>query len=79
MLERINKRMASRLGTCTLFVYRVRVLEMLKGITTLESRTADAGSGSNIGLLWRPQPKAPLFGRGLVYFHALVVCDEDIR
>ena len=39
---------------------------MSKGVATFESRTAQATRGSNIGLLWRPLPKAPPCGRGFL-------------
>ena len=68
MLKRIIKIMVlDQDNRCTTFCDRGSVQEMMKGMATFESRTAEAGSGGNNGLLWRPQPKAPPFGRGLVY------------
>ncbi len=48
-----------------------RLLKMLNGMTTFNSRKTLTASGRANGLLWRPQPKAPPFGRGLVYFGTL--------
>jgi len=36
---------------------------MSQGVTTSEFRTTHSERGFNIGLLWRPQPKAPPFLR----------------
>ena len=45
---------------------RGRILEMSQGVATSEFRTTHSERGCNIGLLWRPQPKAPPFGRGFL-------------
>jgi hypothetical protein len=69
MLKRISKIVVSdQDNRCATICARGRVLEMWESMKTFESRTAEAASAGNNGLLWRPQPKAPPFGRGLVYF-----------
>ena len=60
--------MSDKGNRCPTFCDWGSVLKMLKGMTTSESRKAEAVSVRNNGLLWRPQPKAPPCGRGLVYF-----------
>ena len=68
MLERIIKIMVSGQGNgCPPILDRGRILEMSEGVATFEFRKAHTARGSNIGLLWRPQPKAPPFGRGFYY------------
>ena len=39
---------------------------MSEGAATFEFQTAQAARGTNISLLWRPQSKAPPFGRGFL-------------
>ena len=69
MLERIIRIVVSdQDNRCLTFCDLGRVLEMLERMAIFESRTATPASGSKHGLLWRPLPKAPPFGRGLIYF-----------
>jgi len=68
MLKRIIKKvMSDQDNLRTTFVTGGNFLEMSEGMKTFESRMAEAASAGNNGLLWRPQPNAPPFGRGLVY------------
>jgi hydroxyacylglutathione hydrolase len=69
MLERIiTTTVSEQANCCPSFLDRGGVLEALKGVATFESRKAHAARGCSIGLLWRPQPKAPPFGRGFLLF-----------